>query len=100
MPHDFHRYPKTAGCTGGGGLWHASERNLRHWQSRWPIIERWLAKGRLQASPLREWKRRILLAQRSPVAFDMLMSYLEAENDDSEPIKSCSPFVGLELEIS
>ena len=59
-------------------------------------IERWLAGGRLQAAPLLEWKRRILLAQTSSTEFNKLLSYLEADNDDSEPIKSCSPFVGFE----
>lgn len=59
-------------------------------------IERWLARGRLQPAPLLEWKRRILLAQASSAEFNALLGYLEAANDDSEPIKSCSPFVGLE----
>jgi hypothetical protein len=59
-------------------------------------MDRWLVKGRLQRAPLLEWQRRIRLAQTSPAAFEMLLSYLEADNDDAEPIKSCSPFVGLE----
>ena len=95
MPHDFHLYRQDRRMHGGG-----IAACLRAQPEALVIplanIERWLAKGRLQAAPLLEWKRRILLAQTSPAAFNMLLSYLEADNDDSEPIKSCSPFVGLE----
>ena len=54
-------------------------------------IERWLARGRLQSAPLMEWKQRILLAQASADEFDRLLSYLEADNDDTESLKPCRP---------
>jgi len=95
MPHDFHLYRQDRRMHWGGI---AAYLRAQPEALAIPLanIERWLAKGRLQAAPLLEWKRRILLAQTSPAAFNMLLSYLEADNDDSEPIKSCSPFVGLE----
>jgi hypothetical protein len=59
-------------------------------------IARWLANGRLHPAPLLEWQRRIVEAQASPGKFSELLDYLEADNADSETLKSCSPFVGLE----
>lgn len=60
-------------------------------------IERWTKSGRLHPAPLLDWRERILAARESPVAFDQLIAFLAEPNHDSEPIKSCSPFVGLPL---
>lgn len=62
-------------------------------------LDRWLAKGRLHPGPLREWQRRILTAQVSSGGLDELLAYLEADNHDAEPLKSCSPFIGPEFQI-
>jgi hypothetical protein len=62
--------------------------------------DRWLAFGRVHPAPLLEWKRLIHLAQGSPEAFRDFVSFLAAPNHDSQPIKSCSPFVGLSLDES
>jgi len=58
-------------------------------------IERWLNLGRIQASPLLEWRRRLLLAQAEPESLASLIQWMRADNHDSEPLKSCSPFPGL-----
>ena len=95
MPNDFHLYRQDRRVH-----WREIAARLRTHPEALEIplanIERWLAKGRLQPAPLLEWKRRILLAQASSAEFDKLLGYLEADNDDAEPIKSCSPFVGFE----
>jgi len=59
--------------------------------------DRWLAFGRVHPAPLLEWKRLIHRAQGSHEAFLDFVAFLAAPNHDSEPIKSCSPFVGLPL---
>jgi hypothetical protein len=58
-------------------------------------IERWLARGRLQARPLLEWRQRLEQARATPEALSALLAWLRADNFDSEPLKSCSPFPGL-----
>lgn len=58
-------------------------------------IARWLQLGRVHPAPLHEWRRRILAAQASPPAMQQLLTYLRANNHDTEQLKSCSPFVGL-----
>lgn len=58
-------------------------------------IDRWLALGRVHPAPLQEWRERIVSARDSPESFDELIQFLRKPNHDSEPIKSCSPFVGL-----
>jgi hypothetical protein len=60
-------------------------------------LDRWEAVGRVHPGPLREWRVRILAAQRSEVALQELVAFLAAPNHDSEPLKSCSPFVGLPI---
>ncbi|MCX6878606.1 MAG: hypothetical protein NTW21_33045 [Verrucomicrobia bacterium] len=60
-------------------------------------IDRWLTKGRLHPGPLLEWQRRIIAAQAKPAELAHLLAYLEADNHDAEPLKSCSPFVGPEF---
>jgi hypothetical protein len=62
-------------------------------------IERWLAHGRLQAAPLLEWRRRLEQARAAPEAFAALIQWMRADNYDSEPLKSCSPFPGLLSEM-
>ena len=62
-------------------------------------IERWLALGRVHPAPLHEWRGRILAAQSSAAAMRLLIDYLAAPNHDAEPLKSCSPFVGLPLAV-
>ena len=58
-------------------------------------IERWLKQGRLHTSPLLDWRNRLTKAQTSDEAFNSLLAFLRADNNDAEPLKSCSPFVGL-----
>jgi len=58
-------------------------------------IERWLKHGRLHNGPLLDWRDRLTQAQISDEAFNSLIAYLRADNCDAEPLKSCSPFVGL-----
>jgi hypothetical protein len=62
-------------------------------------IERWLAHGRLQATPLLEWRKRLEQARAVPEAFAALIEWMRADNFDSEPLKSCSPFPGLLSEM-
>jgi len=63
-------------------------------------IERWLARGRVHPAPLLDWRSRILAARQSPEAMRKFLDFLAAPNHDSEPIKSCSPFVGLPMDES
>lgn len=58
-------------------------------------IERWEKSGRVHTAPLIEWRKRILAALASPDAMVSLIRFMETPNHDSEPIKSCSPFVGI-----
>jgi hypothetical protein len=58
-------------------------------------IERWLKQGRLHTSPLLDWRNRLTEAQTSDEALTSLLVFLRADNNDAEPLKSCSPFVGL-----
>jgi hypothetical protein len=60
-------------------------------------LDRWEAVGRVHPGPLREWRERIVAAQRSEEALQELVAFLAAPNHDSEPLKSCSPFVGLPI---
>lgn len=57
-------------------------------------IERWLALGRVHPGPLIEWRGRIHAARFSERGLEELVAFLREPNHDSEPIKSCSPFVG------
>ncbi len=99
MPDDFHLYRKDRRLH-----WHEIAATVRENPGLLQVplgnIERWLAKGRLHPAPLQEWKRRILLAQSSPEDFQQLLAFMEADNHDSEPLKSCSPFVGFDLVTS
>lgn len=58
-------------------------------------IDRWLARGRLQAAPLLEWRHRLEAARSNPNHMAQLLAWMRADNHDSEPLKSCSPFPGL-----
>ena len=58
-------------------------------------IERWLALGRVHPAPLLEWRGRILAAQASTAGLREFIAFLATPNHDAEPLKSCSPFVGL-----
>jgi len=60
-------------------------------------IDRWLTLGRVHPAPLVEWRRRILAAQASAAGLRELIAFLAARNHDAEPLKSCSPFVGLPI---
>ncbi len=59
-------------------------------------IDRWLTLGRAHPAPLLDWRVRIFYASKSPEAFAEFIVFLAAPNHDSFPLKSCSPFVGLE----
>ena len=63
-------------------------------------LNRWEALGRVHTGPLEQWRQRILPALESRDAFRSLISFLKAPNHDSEPIKSCSPFVGIPMDAA
>ena len=63
-------------------------------------LDRWETLGRVHPGPIHEWRKRILAARDSESAMRDLLDYLATPNHDSEPIKSCSPFVGLPLAAS
>lgn len=63
-------------------------------------LDRWETFGRVHPSPIQEWRKRILNALDSAEALQALVSFLADSNHDSEPIKSCSPFVGLPIQPS
>lgn len=58
-------------------------------------LDRWQALGRVHPGPILEWRRRIQAARSSAEGMRALLRFMEEPNHDSEPIKSCSPFVGL-----
>lgn len=60
-------------------------------------LDRWESLGRVHPGPIHEWRGRILAARESQEGMRELIDFLAAPNHDSEPIKSCSPFVGLPL---
>ena len=60
-------------------------------------LDRWELLGRVHPGPIHEWRERILAARESREHMRALIDFLAAPNHDSEPIKSCSPFVGLSL---
>jgi len=97
MTDDFHLYR-----TGRWQKWQATAEYVRKHPESLEIplanIERWLMQGRLHPAPLLEWRRRIRCAQSSPEEFTNLLAYLAANNFDSEPLKSCSPFIGMAAE--
>jgi hypothetical protein len=94
MPDDFHLYR-----TERLQKWQVTAAYVKEHPEALEIplanIERWLAKGRLHPAPLLEWRQRIRLAQASAEELDLLVAYLAANNCDSEPLKSCSPFIGM-----
>jgi hypothetical protein len=94
MTEDFHLYR-----SGRLQQWRATAAHVKAHPEALEIplsnISRWLEKGRLHPAPLLEWRRRIHLAQSSPDELEILIAYLAANNFDSEPLKSCSPFVGI-----
>ncbi len=59
--------------------------------------ERWLSLDRVHPAPLREWQRLINAARSSPEALRDFVQFLAAPDHDAQPLKSCSPFVGLPL---
>jgi hypothetical protein len=59
--------------------------------------DRWLSLGRAHPAPLLEWQRLIHNAQDSPEALHDFILFLAAADYDAQPLKSCSPFVGLPL---
>ncbi len=63
-------------------------------------LDRWEAWGRVHPAPIQEWRKRIHAAQANPTEFESLIAFLSAPNHDSEPIKSCSPFMGLITDTS
>lgn len=94
MTDDFHLYR-----TDRLQIWQATAAHIKKHPETLAIplsnISRWLAKGRLHPGPLLEWRQRIRLAQSSAEELDQLVAYLAENNFDSEPLKSCSPFVGM-----
>jgi len=62
-------------------------------------LDRWQALGRVHPGPIHEWRRRIGAAQTSPEGMQDLLEFMKEPNHDAEPIKSCSPFVGLPMGV-
>jgi len=60
-------------------------------------LDRWQALGRVHPGPIHDWRERIHAAQASEEGMRGLLKFMAEPNHDSEPIKSCSPFVGLPL---
>ena len=58
-------------------------------------LDRWEKLGRVHPGPIHEWRARIHRARQSPQAMRDLLTYLATPNHDAEPLKSCSPFVGI-----
>jgi len=58
-------------------------------------IDRWEQWGRTHPAPLHEWRCRIAKAQSSADAMESFLTWLAEDNADAEPLKSCSPFVGI-----
>lgn len=61
-------------------------------------LDRWEALGRVHLAPIHEWRARILAARSSPRQMREFIQFLAAPNHDAEPIKSCSPFVGMPIQ--
>jgi hypothetical protein len=72
------------------------EENPRNLDIALENIQRWLKLGRVHPAPILDWKQRIHTARQSPEALAEFIAFLAEPNHDSLPIKSCSPFVGLE----
>jgi hypothetical protein len=60
-------------------------------------LDRWETLGRVHPGPLHAWRNRILAARASDEDLQALVAFLAAPNHDAEPLKSCSPFVGLPI---
>jgi len=60
-------------------------------------LDRWQALGRVHPGPIHDWRERIRAAQTSDEGMRALLQFMAEPNHDSEPIKSCSPFVGLTM---
>ena len=60
-------------------------------------LDRWESLGRVHPGPIHEWRGRILAARESREHMRAFIDFLVAPNHDSEPLKSCSPFVGVPL---
>lgn len=63
-------------------------------------LDRWQALGRVHQGPIHEWRKRIQAAQTSESGMRALIEFMAEPNHDSEPIKSCSPFVGLRIPMT
>lgn len=60
-------------------------------------LDRWESLGRVHPGPIHEWRGRILAARESREHMRAFIDFLATPNHDSEPLKSCSPFVGVPL---
>jgi hypothetical protein len=60
-------------------------------------LDRWEALGRVHMAPIHEWRSRIHASRTSPRHMREFIDFLAEPNHDAEPIKSCSPFVGLPI---
>jgi hypothetical protein len=60
-------------------------------------LVRWEALGRVHPGPIHDWRARILAARTSPERMREFIHFLAEPNHDAQPIKSCSPFVGLPI---
>lgn len=60
-------------------------------------LDRWERLGRVHPGPIHDWRRRIFAAQTSAEGMGLFLRFLSEPNHDAEPIKSCSPFVGLPM---
>lgn len=62
-------------------------------------INRWEQWGRTHPAPLHEWRTRIHAARQSNQAFEQFLDFLSTPDVDENPLKSCSPFVGIPVPI-
>lgn len=94
--HHFRREDRTV-------LWQRIARHIEQHPGDLAIalenLDRWQDLGRVHPGPIHDWRARILAAQNSADGMRALLDFMAAPNHDSEPIKSCSPFVGLALEV-
>ncbi len=94
--HDFRREDRTT-------RWRRIARHIEEHPEDLDIalenLDRWQALGRVHPGPIHEWRSRIRAAQTSEEGMRALLAFMAEPKHDSEPIKSCSPFVGLPMSV-
>lgn len=81
--------------------WRALADHLRSTPESFEIarenLDRWEQWGRTHPAALREWRGKIQRAFSSPAAMNAFLDWLAQDNAGAEPLKSCSPFVGVRI---